>query len=241
MEKESHLLELARYVVLNPVRAKMVRHPRRYPWSSYSATAGEAEVPSFLSVQWILSQFGEDLAQACLAYRQFAKEGRGIPVWDDVKGGILLGSEEFVARMGSLLREGAPDPEISRQQRFADRRTLDSIFDGVENNRPLRDKRIYEAVMLHGHTLTALQKHLGSHPSTLSRIVKRMSETTEEAQDKVCIVSAILSGSLDLGACPQYCGNWAFRFHLRLADPALNRHHGRACRTRATAHVRSVC
>ena len=40
VEKESHLLELARYVVLNPVRAKMVRSPRDWRWSSYRATSG---------------------------------------------------------------------------------------------------------------------------------------------------------------------------------------------------------
>ena len=47
VEKESHLLELARYIVLNPVRAKLVRHPRAWRWSSYRATAGEEEPPAF--------------------------------------------------------------------------------------------------------------------------------------------------------------------------------------------------
>jgi len=47
VEKESHLLELARYIVLNPVRAKLVRHPRAWRWSSYRATAGDEEPPSF--------------------------------------------------------------------------------------------------------------------------------------------------------------------------------------------------
>jgi len=55
VEKESHLLELARYVVLNPVRAKMVRSVRDWPWSSYRATAGQTDIPSFLQVDWILA------------------------------------------------------------------------------------------------------------------------------------------------------------------------------------------
>jgi REP element-mobilizing transposase RayT len=50
VEKESHLLELARYVVLNPVRAKMVRSARDWPWSSYRATAGLGVAPPFLDV-----------------------------------------------------------------------------------------------------------------------------------------------------------------------------------------------
>jgi len=185
VERESHLLELTRYVVLNPVRAKVVRHPRQYRWSSYRATAGEAEPPEFLSVEWILSQFDEDLVRAHAAYRRFVKEGRGVPVWGDVKGGILLGIEEFVRRMGPLLREEEPDTEIPKRQRFADQRSLDDIFTGVKGDRQLRNKKVHEAVIAHGYTLTALQKHLGLHPSTLSRIVKRIDEENRNAGNKI--------------------------------------------------------
>ncbi len=64
--------------------------------------------------------------------------------------------------------------EISKHQRFADRRSLEDLFDGVEGEQAIRNERMHEAVMEHGYTLTALQKHLGLHPSTLSRIVKRI-------------------------------------------------------------------
>ena len=49
VQKESHLLELARYVVLNPVRARMVRRPAEWPWSSYRATAGLSDAPLWLT------------------------------------------------------------------------------------------------------------------------------------------------------------------------------------------------
>ena len=68
VEKESHLLELARYIVRNPVRAKMVRSPRDWRWSSYRATAGQSEPPGFLTTGWILSQFHQDLEHAARAY-----------------------------------------------------------------------------------------------------------------------------------------------------------------------------
>ena len=45
VEKQSHLLEATRYVVLNPVRANLCNHPGDWPWSSYAATAGAATVP----------------------------------------------------------------------------------------------------------------------------------------------------------------------------------------------------
>jgi len=182
VEKESHLLELARYIVLNPVRAGAVSHPREYQWSSYLATAGRAESPEFLTVSWILSHFDKDLVQARTDYRQFVKDGQGMPIWNEVKGGLLLGTKEFVDRMGPLLRERDPDLEISRQQRFADRRSLEDIFEGVEDDRELRNTRIYEAVMKHGHTLTAIHKQLGLHPSTLSRIVKGIDEESGDGK-----------------------------------------------------------
>jgi REP-associated tyrosine transposase len=58
VDRDSYLLELCRYVVLNPVRARITRKPDTYAWSSYRATAGLDPAPSFLTVEWILSQFG---------------------------------------------------------------------------------------------------------------------------------------------------------------------------------------
>ena len=185
VEKESHLLELARYIVLNPVRAETVRHPREYQWSSYRPTAGEAESLGLLTVGWILSHFDEDLVRARTAYRQFVLEGRGVPVWDGLKGGILLGTEEFVDRMGPLLREQAHNLEISRQQRYPDQPSLDKIFEGVGVDRQLRDSRIHEAVTRYGYTLTAIHRHIGLNPSTLSRIVKRIDKMREDAKYRV--------------------------------------------------------
>ncbi len=45
VDKESYLKELCRYVVLNPIRAKMVKHPKEWKWSSYRATVGMEKAP----------------------------------------------------------------------------------------------------------------------------------------------------------------------------------------------------
>jgi REP element-mobilizing transposase RayT len=45
VERERYLLELCRYVVLNPVRAGVVAAPGDWPWSSYRATLGETPAP----------------------------------------------------------------------------------------------------------------------------------------------------------------------------------------------------
>src|SRR5687767_12534372 len=64
VEKESHLLELCRYVVLNPARVKRSGTAQTWKWSSYGATAGLALVPSFLSTDWVLEQFGQSRSRA---------------------------------------------------------------------------------------------------------------------------------------------------------------------------------
>lgn len=58
LEKESHLLEVCRYVVLNPVRARLCSNPAAWAASSYRASAGLAPCPSFLTVDWLLAQIG---------------------------------------------------------------------------------------------------------------------------------------------------------------------------------------
>jgi putative transposase len=56
VEREAHLLELARYVVLNPVRARIVREAGAWPWSSYRAMVGRVPAPPWLEVDGLLAQ-----------------------------------------------------------------------------------------------------------------------------------------------------------------------------------------
>ena len=68
---DAHLLELARYIVLNPVRAGACKRPEEWAWSSYRATAGLEPQPVFLSVDWLLEQFGDDVVAARREYVRF--------------------------------------------------------------------------------------------------------------------------------------------------------------------------
>gem|GEM_PF-4016904 len=104
MEKESYLLALAPYIVLNPVRAGLVRQPGRWKWCSYRATAGDEEPPPFLEVRWILTQFDARPERARWKYRRFVSAGKGVRIWDELKGGIVLGREDFVEGLKPLLQ-----------------------------------------------------------------------------------------------------------------------------------------
>jgi REP element-mobilizing transposase RayT len=74
VESDRHLLELSRYVVLNPVRAGLVRHPADWRWSSYRAAVGLAPQPAFLTLDTVLGYFVGDEAAARRRYDAFVLE-----------------------------------------------------------------------------------------------------------------------------------------------------------------------
>ncbi|MGH7409212.1 MAG: REP-associated tyrosine transposase [Candidatus Methylomirabilales bacterium] len=118
VEKDRYLLALSRYIVLNPVRAQLVRHPRAWRWSSYRATSGEGPAEPWLTSTWLLGQFGQRRGRAHAAYRQFVNAGlRQQPSpWAHLVGQIYLGGEAFRRRAQHLVRR-RPDPEIPHAQR----------------------------------------------------------------------------------------------------------------------------
>jgi REP element-mobilizing transposase RayT len=74
---DQHLLETARYVDLNPVRAGVKPRPEHWSWSSYRALVGLDHAPPFLAVSTLLQLFGPTPARARAAYRRFVREGHG--------------------------------------------------------------------------------------------------------------------------------------------------------------------
>jgi DNA-binding transcriptional ArsR family regulator len=167
VEKETYLLELCRYVVLNPVRAKVVRHPRQWRWSSYGATAGEGSVPDFLSVEWILGQFGDRKGRAQERYRGYVEEGiGGESPWEKLSGQIYLGSEGFVAKH----QPDQPIKEIPHCQTQANRPELEELF----GERKGLDQAIQEAYVRYGYRMGEIAEHLGVHYSTVSRHFKKV-------------------------------------------------------------------
>ena len=175
VEKESHLLELARYIVLNPVRAKLVRIASDWHWSSYQATVGQTDPPGFLTITWLLSQFADDPKAAIREYIEFVKQGRGIDVWEDLRAGTLMGTDSFVASLKPLLKDMVENREIRREERLATRPTLEELFIDV-TDKPIRNERIHLAVRKHEYKLKEVGDFLGLCYSTISVIAKRVDE-----------------------------------------------------------------
>ena len=75
IDKDNYLLELCRYVVLNPVRAKIVKDPKDWKWSTYRATTGYNQRIPGLTTDWILSQFGKEQKAASRQNQAFVLSG----------------------------------------------------------------------------------------------------------------------------------------------------------------------
>jgi putative transposase len=104
VDRDAYLLELTRYVILNPVRAGMCAAPEQWPWSSYAAMMGSAPAPSWLAVEVLLSQFGCSREEARRRYRDFVYEGIGQDLWQGLRQQIYLGDEAFLTRVQSKVR-----------------------------------------------------------------------------------------------------------------------------------------
>jgi len=173
VEKESHLLELCRYVVLNPVRSGMERFVAAWPWSSYRATVG-LEVPHpCLSTDWVLGQFGSQQESAQRKYQKFVAEGVGREgIWQDLKGQILLGRADFADKLSDLLKGQSQISEIPRRQRVLGRPLICDLFDGAaRSDKTRRNLMIVEAVATHGYSQSDVAAELGLHYSTISQVV----------------------------------------------------------------------
>jgi REP element-mobilizing transposase RayT len=72
---DEHLLEAHRYVALNPVRAKLCRHPESWTWGSFRALAGFERPPDFLDIAPVLDLFAVRKTSAQLALRKFVAAG----------------------------------------------------------------------------------------------------------------------------------------------------------------------
>lgn len=172
VERDSYLLELARYVVLNPLRAQMVRKLETWPWSSYLATCGQADSPDWLQTDWILAQFGQRRGASVSKYVAFVHEGARLPsVWAQLQGQIYLGSEKFVQKMQALIEQKPSLEEIPRAQRRAITQPLTDFA-----KRFSRDEAMARAYLSGQHSMADIARHFDVHYATVSRAVKRFEQ-----------------------------------------------------------------
>lgn len=181
VQKDSHLLEVCRYVVLNPVRAKAVKQLREWAWSSYRATAGQASIPRCLTVDEVLSHFGQRRGPAQQKYREYVSEGIGTTtIWENLEAQSLLGLEGFAQALKGHVTGKQRLREVPKAQRLIGRASLDKLFEGAGKTKAKRDRLITEAVCHHGYSQIEVARHLKLHYSTVSRLIQSVIELKEQ-------------------------------------------------------------
>ena len=186
VQKDTYLLELARYIVLNPVRAGMVKAAKDWPWSSYRATVGTRKPPVWLHTDWVLSAFAKRKGTAIQRYRSFVAEGKHqSSPWKQLKNQIYLGSDRFVEKMQRKIDRDRDISEVPLTQKRSQAKSLAHY----ERRHKDRDTAIRAAYASGGYSMKDIGRHFGLHYSRISRIINHGSK----AKDKT-LVSVSITG-----------------------------------------------
>ena len=168
VQKDSYLLELARYIVLNPVRARMVKNAKAWPWSSYRDTAGYRVPPQWLSVEWLLSLFGKITSNAQQHYQEFVAGGKNLPSpWGQLRNQIFLGSEQFVDDLQLKIKSNRDLTEIPKTQKRAKAQSLDYYA----RHNSTRNQAILASYASGSYSMKQIGDYFGLHYSWISRVV----------------------------------------------------------------------
>lgn len=168
VEKDSYLLELCRYVVLNPLRAGITTKLKDWPWSNYLATTGKVEPPSWLAVDDSLGLFSSKQNTAIKQYRQFVKQGLNKPSpWLSLKNQVFLGADEFVTEAQNRVAKDQSIKDVPKRQRSALPEPLAKYAEQYSPKEAMA--RAYQS----GHyTLAQVGEHFGVSYATVSRANK---------------------------------------------------------------------
>jgi REP element-mobilizing transposase RayT len=164
VEKEAYLLELVRYVSLNPVRKGWCERPEDWRWSGYRALVGLERAPAWLGCGWLLAQFAPNRAQAYARLSEFVRGGIADPKPLPIRAGMYLASDRFLAEK---FHGWNPVEEVPRAQCQPLRPSLEDLF-------ATWDQPIAAAYREWGYSLREIARHIGRHYSTVSRRLQRL-------------------------------------------------------------------
>ena len=191
--KDSYLLELSRYIHLNPVRVKAVRDPAKYRWSSYHAyLGGKAQGSEYVDVEPVLAYFGSSDGRN--QYRKFVlegiKEGHRAEYYE-VAEARILGDGKFVEEVKTKLGEKERPKLTIKPQAFVEQvckalgKKPQEVIGAAKNRERVRTRQILSYV---GRTYTDLQVKvlaavLKVDPTCVSRCVATVER--QLGQDKM--------------------------------------------------------
>lgn len=173
VDRNPYLLEVIRYVVLNPVRAGLASSPRDWPWSSYRATAGLEAPPEWLNSGFTLDAVSEragtqeEKRASFAVYVQSGIHSSRSPM-EDLRQQIYLGDDSFIAQAQEKLRPEASLSDIAREQR---RPPLDCLGDYAKAY-PDLGEAMAQAYLSGKFSQVEISRFFGIHASTVCRTIQ---------------------------------------------------------------------
>jgi len=202
VEKESYALELSRYIHLNPVKAKLVRAPEDYVWSSYAAFLNQRSPEIFHETKWLLSQIGCSSDKAREALHRFTLEGL-CEVWDPedkALGGLLLGSMPFINWAKREYVRQSSDRSISRLREIQKPMDIEHIREAVAclTEDPTLQRKLWIFALKRYTPLTLREigrKVGGMSAVAVSQVARRLAQNAQR-NSKVARMTRELAGTL---------------------------------------------
>lgn len=178
VDMENYRYKIIRYIALNPVRAKMVKTPKDWIWSSHNEMIGKFKKPSkCLDLEKTLKLFDDNIDKARENYlRHLNLKVESNILLDELGNNPILGSTEFIDKVKEYFRKQAETKEIPKLERFAHRPSLEQLFNEKTNDKRKRNKIILKAHLEYGYTLSEIGRYLGLHYSAISKVIKKEQE-----------------------------------------------------------------
>ncbi len=203
VEADTYLLELIRYIHLNPVRAGVTSKPEDYPWGGHRAYLGQESLP-WLTVDWVLGQFATKPSTARVGYRAFVEEGINEGHRPEFHGGKgldarVLGKDDFVDKvLGQAERRPIRSVGVAEIVAAVGREyglQIEALAAIGKERRPSEARAAAAYLILEsGHTLVALSRLVNRDVSSLSSAVKRLRGRVKTDRELAGRIMSLASG-----------------------------------------------
>ncbi len=189
VQEGEYLQHLSRYIHLNPVKAKIVKEPLDYPYSSLKYFTGRGQLPDWLYVDMILGEFHHDRAKAMEMYTEFATVEKGEQeskkiIEDNIRHGIILGDDEYFEWIRKTFIDRRNDQEIPVLGKLQIRPEIDQIasMTSSEIKDPMlqRDLLIYLARKYTDKRLKQIAEFANLGYSAVSKIYSKTEKTRKK-------------------------------------------------------------
>jgi putative transposase len=183
-------LGLVRYIHLNPVRAKVVRDPERYLWTSHQSYLGKSK-EAVVDADFVLGQFGKNRSLGRRRYWEFILEGLESghqQKFYEVKDQRFLGDENFVNRIDTERRNNEnvvyeiPFEAIAKEVSKACRVDIERLYSLTYERQGVHGRGIaaYLARGLAGQMVKDIAEHFQKTPMRISQMIMEVENKLRE-------------------------------------------------------------